>query len=145
MKKILFFAFLTLLGFQISCNKNNQEESNEHETSLASDSLSYNYEETTSDNEYSNRANNTYGFAVFRVHNDLNQRLNDISRHSRPRPVEYNVVTKITTFNGYATEEAKYRVLDDEQSNLNRNLQVLDRDFLLFNSYEEASRARANY
>lgn len=147
MKNYIWALFLIFLGVLISCNKSNQEQTNDENEYLTSDTINQNIEneQLSEDNYYDNRTNYTYGFAVFKVHNDLNQRLNDIGGNRRPYPVQYNIVSKISTFTGPATEEAKFRVLDDEQSNLNRNLQVLEREFLIFNSYEEASRMRANY
>ncbi len=150
MKIKIVFLYLLIFGLLINCNKTSKDESQNTDESNVTDTLlnqiNYN-EDITNNSYYDNRSNYTYGFAVFKVYNDLNQRLNDIRRNSNSRlyPVEYNIVSKITTFAGPATEEAKFRVLDEEQSYLNRNLKILERNFLIFNSYEDASKARAEY
>lgn len=126
----------------LSCNKTQSEI--DYQTNHEMQNIDSTYEDNP-ENTINYSENRTYGFALFNVHNDLNQRLNDINKNRRPYPVEYNVVSEITTFNGPATEEEKFSLLDNEQSKLNRNLQVEDRQFLIFNSYEEASQSRAYY
>lgn len=147
MKKVYIPVLLSIFTVQICCNKSISEHSQIESQSLEYDSVSTVdslKESFPTESTYHKESNYSYGFAVFKVYNDLNQRLNDVG-YGRKRPVTYFVVSKITTFTEIVSEENKYRILDEQQENVSRNLQVLERDFLLFNTYEEASRARHNY
>lgn len=147
MKKVYIPVLLSVFTVQICCNKSISEHSQIESQSLEYDSVSTVdslKESFPTESTYHKESNYSYGFAVFKVYNDLNQRLNDVG-YGRKRPVTYFVVSKITTFTEIVSEENKYRILDEQQENVSRNLQVLERDFLLFNTYEEASRARHNY
>lgn len=147
MKKVYIPVLLSVFTVQICCNKSISEHSQIESQSLEYDSVSIVdslKESFPTESTYHQESNYSYGFAVFKVYNDLNQRLNDVG-YGRKRPVTYFVVSKITTFTEIVSEENKYRILDEQQENVSRNLQVLERDFLLFNTYEEASRARHNY
>lgn len=143
-KYSLIFLFL----LQISCNKNGNNNDNSdvdstnYSTSANENQVNKTYEPSNPRDDY------RYGFAVFEVYNDTHRRLNEIRRpdsNQSEYPVNYYVVSQITTFKNGLLEEEKYRVLDREEQNLSGNLKVLNREYLVFSTYEEASVSRSEY